>query len=131
VHAEDDSALLNAAREGHAETVRALLTAGADVYAGDDRALPLAALNSHMEIVQALARHVFAPDTWRGRSRVEIEGYASALYGKIEASPITPEVLHKAGTILADYAIDCWHQVRPPPPPGFKISQTPAQPRPL
>jgi hypothetical protein len=79
-----------------------------------------------------LARHIFAPDSWREKSRAEIEAHASALYDKIKASStIKPERLRTAGTIFADCAIDCWHQVRPPPPPEFKISPLPAQPRPV
>src|ERR1039457_294308 len=85
VHAEDDWALRRAADNGHTETAQALLASGADVHARDDRALRLAAFNSHMETVQALARHIFAADSWRGKSRAEIEAYATALYDKIEA----------------------------------------------
>jgi ankyrin repeat protein len=131
VHANDEHALFLAADTGHAKTVKVLLAAGADVHTGNDYALRWAALNGHTETVQVLARHIFAPDSWRGKSRAEIEAQATALYDKIKASGATPECLLKAAKILADCAIDCWHQVRPAPPSGFKISPIPAQPRPV
>ena len=161
VHAKGDGALRWAAHSGHTETVKVLLAAGADVHAEDDWALRWAigrgqtetvkvllaagatvdyALRcvvegGYMETVKMLARHIFAPEYWHGKTRAEIEMRASALYDKIKAdnalNPINPERLRKAATILADSAIDCWQQVRPPPPPGFNISPLPAQPRPL
>jgi ankyrin repeat protein len=130
VHALDDGALRVAVDNGHTETVKALIASGADVHAEDDWALRLAAFNSHLETVQALAKHIFAPDAWRGKSRAEIEAHATALYDKIEAENPQPDRLQKAATILADCAIDCWHQVRPPPP-KLQISPLPAQPRPV
>jgi ankyrin repeat protein len=135
VHAQDDDALCEATLDGHTETVRTLLAAGADVHAGDDYALRWAATFGHTEIVQLLVRHIFAPESWRGKSRAEIEAGASALYDKIKANipsnPIKPEYLRQAASILRDCALDCWFQVRPPPPPGFKISPLPAQARPV
>jgi hypothetical protein len=135
VHAQDDDALCEATLDGHTETVRTLLAAGADVHAGDDYALRWAATFGHTEIVQLLVRHIFAPDSWRGNSRAEIEGLGDALYNKIKdmnpPDPIRPEDLRTAGTILLDCALTCWEQIRPPPPPGFKISSSPALPRPL
>jgi ankyrin repeat protein len=131
VHANDDVALCWAALNGHAETVQSLLGAGADVHAQDDWALCLAASFGHTETVRILARHIFAPDSWCGKNRAEIEAVARALYNKIEADgPNTPEHLHQAATILADAAIDYWHQVRPAPP-KLQISPLPAQPTPL
>ena len=73
----------------------------------------------------------FAPESWRGKSRTEIEAQANTLYDKIKAENPQPDRLRIARTILLDCAIRCWHQIRPPPPPGFKISPLPAQPRPL
>jgi hypothetical protein len=59
--------------------------------------------------------------------------HAAALYDKIKArnfwDPIKPERLHAAASILADCAIDCWHQVRPIP--QLKISPLPAKPKPV
>src|ERR1022692_502449 len=126
-----DDRLLVAGFTGDTRTVRLPLAARADVHTGNDYALRWAALNGHTETVQVLARHIFAPDSWRGKSRAEIEAQATALYDKIKASGATPECLLKAAKILADCAIDCWHQVRPAPPSGFKISPIPAQPRPV
>jgi ankyrin repeat protein len=132
VHASDDLAVRRAARDGHAETVRALLEAGADVRIWDDEALRMSAYLGHTETVRILAEYVFAPDPWRGKSRAEIEAEATALYNKINKSlfPIKPERLHEAASILADRAIDCWHQVRPAPP-KLTISPLPAQPKAL
>jgi hypothetical protein len=113
------------------DTVKALLAAGADVHADNDWALREAAYYGYTETVRVLVQHIFAPDSWREKSRAEIEAHASALYDKLKAGNPPPEHLHQAATILADCAIDCWHQVRPPPPPGFKISPLPAQPRPM
>jgi|ERR1039458_1717886 ankyrin repeat protein len=131
VDAMDDLALCVAARYGHTDTVKVLLSASADVHAENDYALRWAAYWADAKTVRFLARHIFAPESWRGKSRAEIEEHASALYDKLKAGNPPPDRLHKVGTILADCAIDCWHQVRPPPPPGFKISPLPAQPRPL
>jgi hypothetical protein len=82
--------------------------------------------------VQSLVSHIFAPESWRGKSRAEIEQQATALYNKITAfsQPIEPERLQQARTILTDTAIECWHQVRPAPP-KIQISPLPAQPRAL
>jgi hypothetical protein len=131
VHAGDDWALRLAASNGHTETVQVLLAADADVHAHGDEALRWAARNGRTGTLRVLTRHIFAADSWRGKNRTEIEAYATALYDKVEATGLQPERLHQAATILADCAIDCWHHVRPPPPPGFKISPLPAQPRPL
>jgi ankyrin repeat protein len=134
VHAENEYALCWAAYDGRAETVKVLLASGANVHEYDDYALRWAANNGHAETVQVLARHIFAPDSWRGKSRVEIEAAANALYDEIRvyspSNPITPERLRTAGAILLDCALTCWEQVRPPPP-RFKISPIPAQPRPV
>lgn len=164
VRADDDSALDLAARHGHTATVQALLAAGAYVHAGDDKALRHAALNNQTETVQTLIaaganvhaeadyalrwaayydwsdtvqiliKHIFAPDSWHGKNRTEIEGQANALYDKIKTNhpqePIKPEVLRKAGTALFESAMQCWEQIRPPPP-KLQISPFPAQPRPL
>jgi ankyrin repeat protein len=134
VHAQDDHALRLAGWHGHTETVKALLASGANVHAGNDAALRGAAHNGHTETVRALARHIFAPDFWCGKSRAEIEARADALYNKIKTDypldPIKPERLRTAATILVDYALRCWHQVRPAPPKP-QISPHAAQPRPL
>jgi hypothetical protein len=130
VHARDDYALREAAYRGHADTVRLLLGSGADAHAKDDEALRWAAYGGRTQTVQILARHIFAPDFWRGKNRAEIEAEAEALYNKIKADHPQPECLHMAGTILADTALTCWEQVRPPPP-KLTISPLPAQPRPL
>jgi hypothetical protein len=131
VHSGDDWALRYAAKDGDTATVQMLLTAGADAHAKDDVALRWAAYHGRTEIVNILAKHIFAPDAWRGKRRADIEVEANILYDKIKGENPEPEDLQKAGTLLADCAIDCWHQVRPPPPPGFKISPLPAQPRPV
>jgi hypothetical protein len=131
VHAQNDGALRWAALAGHTETVQTLLAAGADAQAEDDWALRRAAYWGHTETLRLLVKHIFAPESWRGKSRTEIEAQATALYDRIKADNPQPECLHMAGSILADYALTCWEQVRPPPPPGFKISPLPAQPRPL
>jgi ankyrin repeat protein len=130
VHAAEDLALRRAAYFGHTQTVRMLLEAGANVHAQNDQALRLGAYWGYADMVQLLANHIFVPDSWRGKSRAEIEAEANTLYDKIKVN-IRPERSQSAGTLLADCAIDCWQQVRPPPPPGFKISPLPAQPRAL
>src|ERR1022692_3752117 len=84
VHALDDWALDGAAKPGYTETVKVLLAYGADVHADDDNALCGAAHWGHMETVRVLARHIFAADSWRGKSRTEIEAYAAGLYDKIK-----------------------------------------------
>jgi hypothetical protein len=55
---------------------------------------------------------------------------ADALYNKITAENIQPEYVRRAGTILLDYALTCWEQVRPAPP-KLNISALPAKPRPV
>ena len=131
VHARDDQALRwSAAWQGHTVTVKVLLAAGADVHAEDDYALRDAACNGQTQTVTVLAAHIFAPDSWHGKSRAEIEAGARALYGKIEGENPQRERLQKAASIIADCAIDCWHQVRPAPP-KLNISPLPAQPRPV
>jgi|CZKX01.1.fsa_nt_gi hypothetical protein len=134
VHATGDYGLRYAALCGHTETVKVLLANGASVRFLDDEALRRATSNGHTETVQVLARHIFAPESWRGKSRAEIEAGASALYDKIKAdipsNPIKPEYLRQAASILRDCALDCWFQVRPAPP-KIQISPFPAQPRPV
>jgi len=130
VHALDGEALVMAAWNGHTETVQTLLVAGAVVNAEGDLALRWAAFWGHTETVQVLAEHIFAPESWRGESRTEIEAGATALYDTIKAENPAPKRLRTAGAILFDCAIDCWFQVRPPPP-KLSISPLPAQPRPL
>jgi hypothetical protein len=133
VHAGNDRALCLAAYYGNAETARVLLEAGSNVRASDDYPLCYAVINDHTEIVQVLAEHIFAPGSWRGRSRAEIEEQASALYEKIKTQdlldPIPLRDLRKLAAILFECATDCWLQVRPVP--KLKISLIPAQPRPL
>jgi hypothetical protein len=130
VRALDDYPLRYAALHGHTEIVKVLLAAGANVHAHGDGALFMAACRGHTETLRVLSNHIFAPDSWRGKSRTEIEAYATALHDKIKVDIFWPERLHMTATILADCAIDCWHQVRPPPP-KLRISPLPAQPRPL
>jgi ankyrin repeat protein len=130
VHAENDWALCYTSANGHTETVKTLLANGANVHSGDDWALRVVARYGHTEMVLVLAKHIFAPDSWRGKSRAEIEAGATALYDKIKDDNPSPESLREAATILADCAIDCWHQVRPAPP-KLQVSPLPAQPRPL
>jgi hypothetical protein len=134
VHANDDAALYEAVKHDHAETVKALLAVGANVHADNDLALCAAANLGHTKTVRVMANHIFAPEYWHGKTRAEVEAEARALYGKIEGenvlNPINPERLCKAASILADCAITCWQQVRPPPP-KLTISPLPAQPRPL
>lgn len=130
VHAEGGRALCAAADNGHTEMVKALLAAGADVHVHDDWALRWAAYHSHTETVRVLAKHIFAPDSWRGKSRAEIEAQANAFYDRIKFLNTHPEDLRKTGAILADCALDCWFQVRPSPP-NLTISPLPAQSRPL
>ena len=129
VHAKDDWALRLA---GHTETVKVLLAAGADVHAKDDFALIFTTIHGHTETARALIRHVFAPNSWRGKSRAEIEAQANAIYNKINHNswvPVDPEHLRQAATLLFDYATQCWHQVRPIP--HLNISPYPARARPL
>jgi ankyrin repeat protein len=130
VHAWDDRALYYAAYWGHTETVKVLLSAGANVHVWDDDALWWAAWNGHMETVQVMARHIFAPDSWHGKSRAEIEAHANALYDKIKFENPQPDRLRTAGAILLDCALCCWEHVRPAPP-KIQITSLPAQPRPL
>src|ERR1039457_1743237 len=130
VHAVNDYALRWATENGRTETVKTLLAAGANVHARDDWALCLAEFYGHMETVRVLARHIFAPDSWRGKRRAAIEAHANSLYDKIKAQNIQPERLREAGTILIDSALTCWEQVRPAPP-KLTISPLPAQPRPV
>jgi len=130
-----DERLINAAWEVDTQAVQAALAAGANVHAQDDLALCRAASYGDTEMVRVFANYIFGPDAWRGKSRAEIEAHANALYDRIRTiqplAPIKPDRLRETGAILADCAIDCWHQVRPPPPPQFKISPFPAQPRTL
>jgi len=128
-YADNDYALCLTAWNSHTETVEVLLANGADVHARNDLALRWAAFNGHTETVQALARRIFAPDSWRGKKRTEIEAYATALYTKIESHNPQSEHLRQAGSILVDCALTCWEQVRPAPP-RLTISLLPAQPRP-
>jgi hypothetical protein len=90
--------------------------------------------NGHMDTVQLVASQLFTPDSWRGKSRSEIEAQANALYDRIKAyspsNPISPERLRIAGVILLDCALTCREQVRPPPP-RLTLSPLPAQPRPV
>jgi hypothetical protein len=134
MHADDDLVLCMAAYWGHAETVTALLAAGANVHADNDKALFYAARDGHAETVKVLVKHIFAPESWRGKSRALIEAQATALYNSIKAdnpqNPIKPERLRQAGSILLDCALRCWEQVRPAPP-KLNISPLAAQPRPL
>jgi hypothetical protein len=126
VHAQNDLALWWAVSVDRTEAVKVLLVAGAD----DDGALSWTAWNGHMETLQVLARHIFAPDAWRGKKRTEIEDHANALYDKIKAESPEPDRLRQAGSILLDTALTCWEQVRPAPP-KLTLSALPAQPRPL
>jgi hypothetical protein len=125
-----DEALCWAAMNGHTEMVRTLLAGSAHVHAEDDCALRRAAYWGHTETVQILAAHIFSPDSWRGKSRIAIEAYASTLYDKIKVNVPQPERLGIVRTILLDCALTCWEQVRPPPP-KLTISPLPAQPRPV
>jgi len=54
VHAVDDLAMWLAAKNGHADTVKALLDGGANVHTDEDAALRLAAGGGHTETVKAL-----------------------------------------------------------------------------
>jgi ankyrin repeat protein len=130
VHAWKDEALRWAAWEGHTGTVKVLLAHGANVHAKDDLALRLASREGHMDTVKVLARHIFAPGSWRGKSRAEIEAQANALFDKITADNPQPDRLRTAGSILLDCALTCWEQICPPPP-KIRISPLPAIPRPL
>jgi hypothetical protein len=125
-----DNRLMGAALDGHPGVVKKLLANGADVHAQDDGALRWAALHGYKETVQVLARHIFAPESWRGKTRAEIEAEATALYDRIKADSPHPDLLRQAGSILLDCALCCWEQVRPPPP-KLQISPLPAQPRPV
>ena len=95
-----------------------------------DNRLRDAAADGHTETVRVLVQHIFAPDSWRGKNRTEIESAANALYNKIEADNPQPDHLRRAGSILLDCALCCWEQVRPAPP-KIQISPLPAQRRPL
>lgn len=137
IHASEN-VLLRAGIDGYVEIVKYLLEKGADVHAGNDVALVWAAYHGRTEVVKILANHIFDPDCWRGKSRAEIEAHATALYDKIRdekirvgnfQNPIKAERLQETASILADCAIDCWHEVRPIP--ELKISPLPAQPRPV
>jgi len=125
-----DERLIDAAKNGHTETVKALLAAGASVHVWNDYALHWAAFRGHTETVKVLAKHIFVPDPWRGKSRAEIEAAATALYNKVKTDNPEPERLRQAGTILIDCALTCWEHVRPAPP-KLRISPLPAQPRAL
>jgi hypothetical protein len=134
VHARTDEALCWAARRGCTEMALVLLEAGSNVHARDDYPLNVAGFYGNVETVRALSEHIFAADSWRGRSRAEIERQACALYKKVEtfnpSLPIRPyRNLRNVATVLFEGATDCWHQVRPVP--KLNISPTPAQPRPL
>jgi len=130
-----DARLMGAVFAGHTQVLKVLLAAGANVHALDDLALRWAAYYGRIKTVEVLAKHLFAPESWRGKSRAEIEAGATALYDKIKkayspSNPITTDRLRTAGTILADSALTCWEQVRPPPP-KLTLSPLPAQPRPV
>jgi ankyrin repeat protein len=131
VHADSDYALCLAVLNDNTETVTVLLEAGADVHAENDYALRWAASNGYTEMVKVLMAHIFAPESWRGKTRAEIEAHATALCDKInKAHNAWPDHLRKASSILLDCALCCWEQVRPPPP-KIQISPFPAQPRAL
>jgi hypothetical protein len=115
--------------DDHIKTIQVLIAHGSG-----DLALCGLTANGHMDSVQLLASQIFTPDSWRGKSRAEIEAAANALYDKIKVyspqAPIKPEHLRQAGTILLDCALTCWEQIRPAPP-KLTLSPLPAQPKPL
>ena len=134
VHALDDFALRGAAYGDFVETVQVLLAAGANVHADDDYASRYTVYRGRTNMMKILTRHIFAPKSWRGKSRVEIERLADTLYDKIKDANLwgTPQLedVQMAGHILIDCASDCWKKVRPEPP-RLNISPLPAQPKPL
>jgi hypothetical protein len=135
VHAASDDALCGAAHNRHAETAQLLLAAGADVHAQADWPWLCATCDdAGTETVRVLVKHIFAPDSWRGKSRAEIERQAEVLYKKakfvIFPPPTEPEYIRQVRMILTDEALRCWEQIRPAPP-KLNISAAPAQPRPL
>src|ERR1022692_4903094 len=125
-----EQVLLRAIIGGYVEIAKYLLEKGADVHARNDAALRDAVYVCRKEIVKVLATAIFDPESWRGKSRAEIEAYATALYESIKADYPEPdevaERLQETASVLADCAIDCWHRVRPIP--ELKISPLPAQP---
>lgn len=129
VDVDDEAALTSAVCNNHTKAVKLLLAAGADVHAKNDYALRMTAENGRIEMMSALARHIFTPDSWRGKSYAEIEIETNALCSKIETFT-QPNDLRQAANILIDCALTCWEQVRPAPP-KIQISPLPAQPRPL
>ena len=54
IHADDDFALIYAAKNGNLELVKFLVDKGANIHADDDYALRYAAENGHLEVVQYL-----------------------------------------------------------------------------
>ena len=122
-----DIRLVDEAEQGNTKAVRNLLADGANV---DDAALSWATMFGYTETAQVLVEHIFAPDSWRGKSRAEIEARAEALYNKIKIFNPQPEHVRAVAGILRDCALDCWFQVRPAPP-KIQISPFPAQPRPV
>ena len=54
IHADDDYALYQAAKNGHLEVTKLLLEYRADVHADDDYALCLASSNGHVDVVKLL-----------------------------------------------------------------------------
>ena len=114
-----NEALCAAADSGKADTLRVVLKAGADFEAVYHEAISWAALAGHRECVDVLAAHIFAPHLWRGKTRAEIEAYASQIYHDIEVwavFPIEPDLLEQAGKIIAERGLTCWEHVRPAPP---------------
>lgn len=115
------------ALERGADIVRALLAASAEDRIRNEAALHKASVRGHTEVVRVLAQHIFAPERWRGRSRAEIEAAATALYKKLQVGDggVESDRLRETGKILADCAIDCWHDVRPVPPLRIGPAATP------
>ena len=54
IHADDDYALIYAAKNGYLEVVRYLIDKGVNIHADNDWALKYAAGNGHLEVVQYL-----------------------------------------------------------------------------
>ena len=54
IHAQNDSALIEASENGHLEVVKYLVEHGADIHTREDYALSLATLNGHFKVVKYL-----------------------------------------------------------------------------
>jgi hypothetical protein len=121
-----------AIRKNHTEILSILIRHGLRLQRGEDGPFLQAAFYAKQDSLKLLARTVFAPDLWRGKSRADIEAEADLIYRNIQASyrpwRDQAESFRIARLELFDAAMTCWEHVRPDPP-KINISPIPAKGR--